>query len=225
MSHGAPTRTPPRWPRVIESTSPASLPTFISVGPVANRRFDDDGRLVIERDGVEDGSWNGTSMEQYVAPAAALALILDVLDPEVDERTGIEHRFILNSREDERGDMRGGRSPISRWAYGALVDYPLDTQLLAERASLVHTRRSGHPAFDNEYFRYPTTGRFVEQLGPGATWYRNGRRDYFDQVLSFASDPQADRLVKKYRRLWERAEMRWSRLGTEEQRRREGPWT
>ncbi|OIH99332.1 hypothetical protein BIU92_00010 [Curtobacterium sp. MCBA15_003] len=208
-----------------EPTSPADLPTFIRVGPVADRRFADDGRLVIERDGVEDGSWNGTAMAQYVAPAAALALMLDVLDPEVDERVGAEHRFLLNSREDERGDMRGGRSPISRWAYGTLVDYPIDMQLLAARARLVHTRRSDHPAFDDVYFRHPTTGRFVEQLGPGASWYRNGRRDYFDQVLSFASDPRADRLVKKYRRLWERAETHWSRRATDEQRRREGPWT
>ncbi|QKS15183.1 hypothetical protein HUN59_02280 [Curtobacterium sp. Csp2] len=200
-------------------------PSFIWVGPVRDRRFAEDGRLIIERDGVEDGDWAGTDMAPYVAPAAALALILDVLHPDIDEHVGGRRRFVLDHRLDGRGDLRGGLAPEPRWAYGSLFDHPIDTQRLTERASLVHTRFPAHPSFDGELFHWPHTGRFVEQLGPGATWFRNGARDYFDQVLSLASHPRADHLVAAYRRRWVRAELRWARRSSAEQRRREGPWT
>lgn len=204
-----------------------TAPLFIRVGPVAARRFDERGRLVIPVDGVEEGSWVGTPIERLVSRAAALALVVDVLDPAVDAQVGAEHRFILNSRIDGRVDTRGGLTPPERQAYGALVDVPLDLDLLDRRAVLVHDRVPEGPANDATSLRYPRAGRLVEQFGPGAAWYPDGERDYFDQLLSFAgAGTDRDRREGARRaRLWNKQLERWQRKSSAAERALEGPWT
>lgn len=204
-----------------------TAPLFIRVGPVAARRFDERGRLVIPVDGVEQGSWVGTPVEQLVSRAAALALVLDVLDPAIEDRVGGEHRFILNSRIDGRVDTRGGITPPERQAYGALVAVPLDLDLLDEHAVLTHNRVPEGPANDETSLRYPRVGRIVEQFGPGAAWYANGERDYFDQLLSFAgAATDHDRREGSRRaRLWDKQLERWQRKSGAAERALEGPWT
>ncbi|PCN48415.1 hypothetical protein Csp2054_06810 [Curtobacterium sp. 'Ferrero'] len=204
-----------------------SAPRFIRVGPIAARRFDERGRLEIPLDGVEQGSWVGTPIERLVSRAAALALVVDVLDPAVDAQVGAEHRFILNSRIDGRIDTRTGNPPPERQAYGALVDVPLDLDLLDRHAVLVHDRVPGGPANDAMSLRYPRVGRLVEQLGPGVTWYPDGERDYFDQLLSFAGAVTGrDRREGDRRaRLWDKQLERWQRKSSDAERALEGPWT
>ncbi|MGN8049435.1 hypothetical protein ACTJKO_07055 [Curtobacterium sp. 22159] len=182
---------------------------------------------MIPIDGVEQGSWIGTPIEGLVSSAAALALVMDVLDPAVDAHVGAEHRFVLNSRVDGRVDTRGGLTPPERKAYGALVTFPLDMVLLGERAVLTHNRVPEGPANDERALRYPRSGRVVEQFGPGVAWYAGGERDYFDQLLSFAgaATVRDQREADRRARLWDKQLERWERKSGAAERALEGPWT
>jgi hypothetical protein len=198
-----------------------SLPTFITVGPVLDRQFDATGRLVIDLDDRQSGSWTGTPMEPWVAAASRLAMLIDALDPMVDIRVGASHRFILNSRVDERVDTRGGLTPPTRHAYGALAVFALDIALLRERVSFMNSQPGPALAY------YPRGGGIVQQLGPGASWYRNGRADYFDQILSFETEHGATRLsraTEKARSRWDKAESKWAKHRSSELASLEGPW-
>lgn len=103
-------------------------PKFLTVGPVAPRRFDADGRLVIFPHSGLPGMWDRLEHRAIVSHAASLALALDVFYKRPDLRFGGQYTFKL---EEVRYDIHAS------WAnYRIEVPIPLDWTWFQDHAAV-----------------------------------------------------------------------------------------
>lgn len=197
------------------------LPNVLVVGPVAERSFADDGRLVLDYATVPRWSPDAT-LPDLVARAKLLALLLDALDPEVDVRVGARHEFLLNDHIDGRVDTRAGVTPPRLLAYGSLATTVIRS---GDLHRLVDVRNE--PSVAQGLFTFPRGAETVSQVGPGAALTRTGDTGYFDQVLSFETDDLTtpSRQTTKALQRWNKAVDGWRKKATPAQRELEGPWT
>ncbi|WIE71843.1 hypothetical protein [Curtobacterium sp. MCJR17_020] len=196
------------------------FPDVLVVGPVADRSFSDDGRLVIDYGTAPRWSPDAT-LPDLVARAKLLALLLDALDPEVDVRVGARHQFLLNDHIDGRVDTRAGGTPPRLLAYGSLTTTVIRSSDLGR---LVDVRNE--PSMAQGLFTFPRGAEVVSQIGPGAALTRYGDTGYFDQVLSFETDNAASpsKQTTKALHRWTKIVDGWRKKATPAQRELEGPW-